>query len=39
VAQVVLSRRGKLLFTDYLSLYRMDGRWQIVSKIFHSHHA
>lgn len=37
VAQVNLSRGERLLFTDYLSLYRMDGRWQVVSKIFHSH--
>jgi hypothetical protein len=39
VAQIDLSRGGKLLFTDYLSLYRMNGRWQVVSKIFHSHQA
>jgi len=37
IAQVNLSREGKLLFTDYLSLYRMEGRWQVVAKIFHSH--
>ncbi|MFC2078394.1 nuclear transport factor 2 family protein [Candidatus Bipolaricaulota bacterium] len=37
IAQVKLSRGGRHLFTDYLSLYRMDGRWQVVSKIFHSH--
>ena len=37
VARVELSRGGNLLFTDYLSLYRMDGRWQVVAKIYHSH--
>ncbi|MBU1050370.1 nuclear transport factor 2 family protein [Candidatus Bipolaricaulota bacterium] len=37
IARVDLSRGGNLLFTDYLSLYRMDGRWQVVSKIFHSY--
>ena len=39
VAQVELSRGGKLLFTDYLSLYRIDDRWQAVAKIFQSHQA
>ena len=39
VAQVELSRGGKHLFTDYMCLYRMDDRWQVVAKIFQSHQA
>ena len=34
VAKVQLSI-GDKLFTDYLSLIRVDNRWQIISKIFH----
>lgn len=26
---------GQKLFTDFLSLIRVDGRWQIISKVFH----
>ena len=26
---------GKKLFTDFLTLVFLDGRWQIVSKVFH----
>lgn len=26
---------GPKLFTDLLTLIRMDGRWQIISKVFH----
>ena len=37
VARVEVSRAEKHLFTDYLLLYRIDDRWQIVSKIYQSH--
>ena len=26
---------GQKLFTDFLSLIQIDGRWQIISKVFH----
>ena len=32
-----LYRDGKHTFTDYLSLYRFQDGWRIVSKIFQSH--
>lgn len=26
---------GTRLFTDFLTLIRLDGRWQVISKVFH----
>jgi hypothetical protein len=26
---------GARLFTDYLTFIRLDGRWQVISKVFH----
>lgn len=37
VAKIELHRQGKLIFTDYLSLYKFDEGWKIVSKIYHRH--
>ena len=37
VARVEVSRGEKHLFTDFQLLYRLDERWQIVSKIFQAH--
>ncbi len=37
VAKVELSRDGKLVFTDYLSLYKFPDGWKIVGKIFYRH--
>lgn len=37
VAKIKLSREGKLIFTDYLSLYKFDDGWKIVGKIFYRH--
>ncbi|MEK6373982.1 MAG: nuclear transport factor 2 family protein [Acidobacteriota bacterium] len=37
VARVNLFRDGKQIFTDYISLYRFDGGWKLVGKIFHRH--
>lgn len=37
ICKVELSRDGNKIFTDYLSLYRFDGGWKIVGKIFHRH--
>ncbi|MBK9291640.1 MAG: nuclear transport factor 2 family protein [Bacteroidetes bacterium] len=35
VARVELFRDGKHIFTDYMTLYRFDEGWKIVSKIFY----
>ncbi len=35
VVKVELYREGKIIFTDYLSLYRFEEGWRIVSKIYH----
>lgn len=37
VARVEIHRDGEHTFTDYLSLYRFDGGWRIIGKIFHRH--
>ena len=37
VAKVELTRDGKLVFTDYLSLYKFADGWKIVGKIFYRH--
>jgi len=37
VARIKVWRDGKFLFTDYMSLYKTDGRWRIVAKTFQSH--
>ena len=37
VARIKLWRSGKLTFTDYMSLYKRDGKWSIVGKVFHRH--
>ena len=35
IAKVELYRNGKQLFTDYLSLYKFNEGWRIVSKIYY----
>jgi len=35
--KVELSRNGKLVFTDYLSLLEFDSGWRIVAKVYHKH--
>lgn len=37
VAKVDLFRDGKQIFTDYISLYRVNGEWKLVGKVFHRH--
>jgi ketosteroid isomerase-like protein len=37
VARVEITRAGKHVFTDYLSLYRFPDGWKIVGKIFQGH--
>lgn len=34
VAKLAVYKGGKLFATDYFSLYKFDGRWKIVSKVF-----
>ncbi len=37
VAKLELYRENKHIFTDYLSLYKFDEGWKVVSKIYHRH--
>ena len=37
VAKVELYKKGEKIFTDYLSLYKFEEGWRIVSKIYHRH--
>lgn len=32
-----LSRNNVLVFTDYITLLKFEGKWKIVTKIYHSH--
>ena len=36
-AKVEMSRDGKLVYTDYLSLLRFSDGWKIAAKVYHSH--
>ena len=36
-AKVELSRNGKLVFTDYLSLLRFSNGWKIAAKVYQDH--
>jgi len=35
IVKVELYREGKMIFTDYLSLYKFEEGWRIVAKIYH----
>lgn len=37
IAKVELYKGGNLIFTDYLSLYKFEKGWQVVSKIYFRH--
>lgn len=37
VVTLELHRENKLIFTDYISLYKFGSQWKIVSKIYHQH--
>ncbi|MDD3666206.1 MAG: nuclear transport factor 2 family protein [Bacteroidales bacterium] len=37
VAKIELYRSDKLIFTDYLSLYKFEEGWRVVSKIYFRH--
>jgi hypothetical protein len=34
IAKIELYKNGKQIFTDYLSLYKIKGKWKIVSKVY-----
>jgi hypothetical protein len=36
-AKIELSKDGKLIYTDYLSLLKFDSGWRIVAKVYHRH--
>lgn len=35
--KIELSKDGKLVYTDYLSLLKFDSGWRIVAKVYHRH--
>lgn len=37
MVKVELSKDGKLIYTDYLSLLKFDTGWRIVAKVYHKH--
>lgn len=37
VAKVMIFRDGKLIYSDYMSLYKFKDGWKIVAKIYFSH--
>ncbi len=37
VAKVIILDETTPIYTDYVSLYRIDGAWKIVSKLFSAH--
>jgi len=37
ICKVELTRAGKLVFTDYLALYKFEDGWKIVGKSFYRH--
>lgn len=37
--ELELSRNGKLVYTDYLSLLKFDDQWKVVAKVYHEHKA
>ena len=36
-AKVEISKDGKQIYTDYLSLLKFDDGWKIVAKVYHAH--
>ena len=37
VARVLIYRDGKIIYSDYMSLYRFEDGWKIVGKIYYTH--
>jgi len=35
--KIELSKDGKLIYTDYLSLLKFESGWRIVAKVYHKH--
>jgi hypothetical protein len=36
-AKIEISKNGKMIYTDYLSLLKFDDGWKIVAKVYHAH--
>jgi hypothetical protein len=36
-AKIEISKNGKMVYTDYLSLLKFDDGWKIVAKVYHAH--
>ena len=36
-AKIELSRDGKMIYTDYLSLLKFDDGWKIAAKVYYAH--
>lgn len=36
-ARIEIYRDGKHVFTDYMLLYKVGGKWQITGKVYHRH--
>ena len=36
-AKIEISKNGKIVYTDYLSLLKFDDGWKIVAKVYHAH--
>jgi hypothetical protein len=36
-AKIEISKNGKMVFTDYLSLLKFEDGWKIVAKVYHAH--
>jgi len=37
VAKLLISSKGKLKYTDYFTLYKIDGAWKVMTKLFTFH--
>ena len=37
IARVDVFREDVCVYSDYVSLYRVQGEWRLVSKVFHAH--
>ena len=36
-AKIEISKNGKMIYTDYLSLLKFEDGWKIVAKVYHAH--
>ncbi len=36
-AKIEISKNGKMIYTDYLSLLKFGNGWKIVAKVYHAH--